>query len=184
MIVNRRFILKIGLGLTAMALLKWKPGEILASSGKLKRTPSASEGPFWKSGSPKRKTLFRTKDKGERIKVVGNVLDRRGTMIEGTMIDVWQANASGNYDNSGYEYRGHVFSNADGRYSFNTVKPGSYGSRTPHIHIKISTPKGHKLTTQLYFPGYPRRNERDFLFDERLLITWESENQARFDFVL
>ena len=184
MIVNRRFMLKVGLGITAMSLLKLKPLDILAGSGGLQPTPSASEGPFWKPGSPTRETLFNANDSGQQIKVVGDVLDRNGNLIDGAMVDVWQADASGNYDNSGYGFRGHVFSNENGNYSFNTVKPGIYPSRTPHIHIKVSTPRGHKLTTQLYFPDYSRRNARDFLFDKRLLVTWESGSQARFDFVL
>ncbi|MCG8337904.1 MAG: intradiol ring-cleavage dioxygenase [Proteobacteria bacterium] len=184
MVVNRRFILKVGLGMTAMSLFKLKPMNILASSGELHRTPSASEGPYWKSGSPLRKTLYQPGDSGQRITVVGKVLDSVGNPIKGAKVDIWQADAGGNYDNRGFDYRGHVLSDAQGGYGFNTVKPGIYPSRTPHIHIKISTPEGRDLTTQLYFPDYSRRNERDFLFDKRLLVTWESESQARFDFVL
>lgn len=150
----------------------------------LNPTPPASEGPYWKSGSPQRATLYQENDFGERIKVIGKVLDVHGQTISGAKIDIWQTDGKGRYDNSGYDFRGHVITNSKGEYLFNTVKPGEYPSRTAHIHIKISTQDGRQLTTQLYFPEFSNRNNRDFLYHKNLNVTWVSDSEAKFDFVL
>jgi hypothetical protein len=39
------------------------------------------------------------------------------------------------------------------------------------------------LTTQLYFPG-ERANQRDFIFNPKLVIALRGANSASFDFVL
>jgi len=53
----------------------------------------------------------------------------------------------------------------DGRsaYGFRTLKPVAYPGRTPHIHLKVATADGRRLTTQFYLAGDPR-NERDFVY--------------------
>jgi protocatechuate 3,4-dioxygenase beta subunit len=147
-------------------------------------TPSDAEGPYWKSGSPERETLYRPGDRGEKIHVSGRVLDNSGKAISRAKIDIWQTDAEGKYDNSGFGYRSHIFGNSAGHYSFKTVKPGVYPSRTPHIHVKISTADGRNLTTQLYFPDYAEHNRRDFLYNKKQNVTWKSQTQAVFDFVL
>ena len=74
-------------------------------------------------------------------------------------MDVWQANAAGEYDNVGYVLRGKVMTDSQGRYEFTTVLPGFYlngaNYRPRHIHYKVSHPSGKPLTTQLYFEGDP-----------------------------
>jgi protocatechuate 3,4-dioxygenase beta subunit len=64
--------------------------------------------------------------------------------------------------------------------------PGLYPGRTRHIHVKLQAPNRPVITTQLYFRG-EARNERDFLFDARLLIASAAAGNgqaARFDFVV
>jgi protocatechuate 3,4-dioxygenase beta subunit len=55
---------------------------------------------------------------------------------------------------------------ADGRYSLETIVPGPYPGRTPHIHVKVNAPGKPTLTTELYFPG-ASYNNRDPYFDRR-----------------
>jgi protocatechuate 3,4-dioxygenase beta subunit len=86
------------------------------------------------------------------------------------LLDFWQANAQGQYDNSGYTLRGHLFTDASGRYQVETVVPGLYPGRTEHIHVKVQAPNGPVLTTQLFFPGV-QQNQSDGIFDQRLLLT-------------
>jgi protocatechuate 3,4-dioxygenase beta subunit len=67
-----------------------------------------------------------------------------------------------------------VKTDADGRYSFITIKPGAYAvdgswSRPPHIHFKISRRGYHELTTQMYF-AHESLNEKD-----RLLLGVDEE---------
>ena len=84
-------------------------------------------------------------------------------------IEFWQANDAGEYDNSGYTLRGHQFTDAQGRYSVQTVVPGLYPGRTRHIHVKVQAPNSSVLTTQLYFPGEPA-NASDGIYRSECLI--------------
>ena len=93
--------------------------------------------------------------------------------IEGAVLDIWQADDDGAYDNVGFTLRGKVRTDAEGRYEVDTIVPGNYLNgaqyRPAHIHVKVSA-EGHALlTTQLYFPDDPY-NDIDPWFDERLLI--------------
>ncbi|HKY86126.1 MAG TPA: hypothetical protein VJL90_05150 [Pseudorhodoplanes sp.] len=114
------------------------------------------------------------------------VVSRDCRPIANALIDLWHADARGEYDNSGYGLRGHQFTDAQGRYVFETIVPAPYDRRTRHYHVKVQAPSGRILTTQLYFPGEVR-NDKDFLFDQRLLMRVENASDGkvgRFDFVL
>jgi len=60
--------------------------------------------------------------------------------VGGALLDFWQADAAGDYDNTGFRLRGHQFSGADGRFRLATVVPGLYPGRTRHIHVKVQRP--------------------------------------------
>jgi protocatechuate 3,4-dioxygenase beta subunit len=114
------------------------------------------------------------------------VLSRNCKPIAGALLDFWQADAKGQYDNSAFRLRGHQFTDADGRYRLKTVVPGNYDGRTRHIHVKVQPRGGSVLTTQLYFPG-EEKNRSDGLFRKALLVrTAKNEGwlAGRFDFVL
>src|SRR5262249_5749605 len=81
--------------------------------------------------------------------------------------DVWHADEDGEYDNAGSRYRGHQFTDAEGRYRFETIVPALYSGRTRHYHVKIQPKGGRLVTTQLYFPGEPM-NRRDGLYRPEL----------------
>jgi protocatechuate 3,4-dioxygenase beta subunit len=102
------------------------------------------------------------------------------------LLDFWQANAQGQYDNSGYTLRGHQFTDAAGRYQLITIVPGLYPGRTEHIHVKVQAPNGPVLITQLYFPGVSR-NQTDSIFDPKLVMMVQATSDgmtAKFDFVV
>jgi len=77
---------------------------------------------------------------------------------------VWHADGLGLY--SGYAgqdtgsakgetfLRGTQFSRADGDVRFNTIYPGWYPGRTPHIHFKAFIDNRNVITGQLYFPDH------------------------------
>ena len=127
-------------------------------------TPQQTAGPFFKPSSPERSDLVGRGVPGRRLDVSGFILDRNCKPVARALIDVWQADAKGEYDNRGFHLRGHVFSDADGRYRIRTIRPAAYAGRTAHIHVKAQPPGGKVLTTQLYFPDEPG-NRRDGLFD-------------------
>ncbi len=53
-----------------------------------------------------------------------------------------------------------MVTDADGNYSFRTIRPVPYPGRTPHIHFKIDAPERQQLITQMYVEGDPG-NARD-----------------------
>lgn len=149
-------------------------------------TPSTTEGPYFKPGSPERRSLLGPEVVGDRINLTGRVLTRSGKPVAGALIDFWQADGNGAYDNIGYRLRGHQFTDEQGRYQLETVLPGNYGGRTRHIHVKVQTPGGAVLTTQLFFPG-EENNQRDSIFNPELVVAigeTEMGQEATFDFVL
>jgi protocatechuate 3,4-dioxygenase beta subunit len=123
---------------------------------------------------------------GHPIELSGVVVTRRCRPVAGALVDLWHADDNGSYDTTGFRLRGHLFTDADGRYAFRTVVPGLYPGRTRHYHIKIQAPGAGVLTTQFYFPG-EKQNRVDGLFRPELLMKMSSVSQglqARFDVVL
>jgi protocatechuate 3,4-dioxygenase beta subunit len=149
-------------------------------------TSRETEGPFFKPSSPERAELFEVEMAGRPIELVGFVLTRGCKPLAGALLDFWQADDNGQYDNSGFRLRGHQFADAEGRYRLRSIVPGAYDRRTRHIHVKVQPRGGRLLTTQLYFPG-EAKNRSDGLFRSELLMR-TAENAgllaARFDFVL
>jgi protocatechuate 3,4-dioxygenase beta subunit len=124
--------------------------------------------------------------KGRVLELSGLVLTRSCKPVPRALVDFWQADAAGAYDNRGFRLRGHQFTDGEGRYRLRTVVPARYTGRTPHIHVKVQAANRPVLTTQLYFPDEPG-NARDRLFRPELLmrIAKASDGLAgRFDFVL
>lgn len=132
-------------------------------------TPPQTEGPYFTRNSPLRVSLVETGIPGAKLVLSGQVLSLDCRPLPGVLLDFWQADSEGEYDNRGYRLRGHQFTDADGRYRLETVVPGIYPGRTRHIHVKVQAPKGPVLTTQLYFPG-EARNRNDGLFAAALLV--------------
>ena len=132
-------------------------------------TPRQTEGPYFTPDSPERTSLLEDGMLGERIALAGFVLDRSCRPVAGALLDLWHCDAAGQYDNDGYRLRGHQFSDAEGRFVFETIVPGKYPGRTRHYHVKVQAPGRSILTTQLYFPGEPG-NEGDRIFESALLL--------------
>jgi protocatechuate 3,4-dioxygenase beta subunit len=145
-------------------------------------SPEQTEGPFYTPDTPRRRDLVDASVSGRRILLMGAVFDTRCRRLGGTLLDFWQADGNGEYDNEGFRLRGHQFADSGGRFRLSTVVPGAYSGRTRHIHVKVQPRGGEVLTTQLYFPDEPR-NAADGLFDERLVMDFDGR-VARFDFVL
>ena len=149
-------------------------------------TPAQTEGPYFKPSSPERIELFEEGMAGQPIELVGFVLSRDCKPVSGALLDFWQADGRGQYDNSGFRLRGHQFTDAEGRYRLRSVVPGVYPGRTRHIHVKVQPRGGRVLTTQLYFPG-ESQNRSDGLFRKALLVRTAKNAgwlAGRFDFVV
>jgi protocatechuate 3,4-dioxygenase beta subunit len=110
---------------------------------------------------------------GQRIIVSGRVLDENGRPVPNTVMEIWQANAAGRYIHSKDQWdtphdpnftgAGRVITDAEGRYSYVTVRPGAYpwgnhhnAWRPSHIHLSLLGPAfATRLVTQMYFPDDP-----------------------------
>lgn len=112
---------------------------------------------------------------GTRVRVHGKITDSGGIPVKGALVEIWQSNASGAYrdslDVSGFPLdpnfigAGRCLTDAEGNYSFTTIRPGPYPAqfrdggrawRAAHIHFSVFGQSiGHRLVTQLYFEGDP-----------------------------
>lgn len=149
-------------------------------------TPRQTAGPFYTPRTPLKRNFRADGRPGTPMVVLGFVLTRDCRPVADAVVDLWHADGKGAYDNDGYDLRGHQRTDTAGRYLFETIRPGIYPGRTPHFHVKVQRPGGPVLTTQLYFPDQ-QQNERDFLFDARLLMTLADTAgvaSGRFDFVV
>jgi protocatechuate 3,4-dioxygenase beta subunit len=152
-------------------------------------TISQTEGPYFTPNSPERASLIEADTQGVRLTVTGYVLTPGCTPVAAALIDFWQCDADGEYDNVGYRLRGHQFADAGGAWRLETILPGMYPGRTRHIHLKVQAPGRPVLTTQLYFPAETEANAADGIYDERLLLSdvvtaADGSMTAAFNFVL
>ena len=145
-------------------------------------SPEQTEGPFYTPDTPRRRNLVEDGVEGSPLVLTGAVLDTRCRPVAGALLDFWQADGNGEYDNSGFRLRGHQFADSRGHFRLATVVPGAYSGRTRHIHVKLQPRGGEVLTTQLYFQREPG-NAADGLFDERLVMDFDGR-LATFEFVL
>jgi protocatechuate 3,4-dioxygenase beta subunit len=156
------------------------------SCGDNRPTQAQTEGPYFKPRSPERASLIEPDLVGTKLILAGVVRTAACRPVAHALLDFWQADGRGRYDNTGFRLRGHQYADEQGRYRLETVIPGEYPGRTAHIHVKLQPPGGRILTTQLYFPDQPR-NARDPIFRAELLMALADAPEGRsgrFDFVL
>ncbi len=149
-------------------------------------TVRQGEGPFFKPRSPERADLREAGARGRPVELSGVVLTRSCRPVARALIDLWHADDAGDYDNTGFRYSGHQYTDADGRFRFRTIVPALYPGRTRHYHAKVQAAGGRLLTTQLYFPD-EAGNRRDGMFRPELLMRTAPSGDglaAWFDFVL
>ena len=152
-----------------------------------KLTESDMLGPFYKEGAPFKQRLGEGVE-GERLIITGKVMDIRCQPIKNAVLDIWQANSTGEYDNEGFTLRGKVKTDNIGNYIIDTIVPKEYAAgditRPGHIHLKVGAPSQPTLTTQLYFEGDPFLTDME---DKSLVMKVIEENgtkKADFDFVI
>ena len=145
-----------------------------------------TEGPFFKPKSPPRSDLREAAIAGRPVELSGVVLTRGCRPVANVLVDLWHADAGGEYDNKGFRLRGHVFTDAQGRYAFRTIMPGLYPGRTRHYHVKVQAPKRPVLTTQFYFPDEPQNRADEFFHRELVMQVAAADDalRAQFDVVL
>lgn len=149
--------------------------------------PSQSEGPYYTTNTPERTNITEEGTVGTPLILTGRVLDEECNPIAGAWIDFWQADGNGEYDNVGFELRGHQFTDDEGRYRLETVVPSEYPGRPPHIHLKVQAHESSPIiTSQLYFPDRAG-NATDSLFRPETIVHIVNEGdtvQATYDLIV
>lgn len=153
-------------------------------------TPRDALGPFYKPDAPFETDLCASgSGGGEKLAVSGRIFGLPDCRpLEGAMVEVWQADARGDYSQVGAKrddprclLRASVKTDAEGRYRFNTILPGEYPGRPRHIHYRVSHKGYAVLVTQLYFA-------RERGVPEELVAavkrTAQGAAEARFDITL
>jgi hydroxyquinol 1,2-dioxygenase len=171
-------------------------------------------GPFYVEGAPE----YACGDDvangaaGEPCEVRGTVRGSGGEPVPGALLEVWQADAEGNYDvqRPGLEQaqgRGSLRAHADGSFHFRTIVAEAYPIptdgpvgelldatkrhpwRPAHLHFKISAPGYESLITHVFRDG-DRWLDSDAVFGVRqsLVAPWrqraDGSYQLDYDFVL
>jgi protocatechuate 3,4-dioxygenase beta subunit len=114
-------------------------------------------GPFYEPGAPVRSSV------GSGYVLSGTVLAAEECKpIPNAKIEFWLAKPSGEYDDA---HRATVLAGQRGEYRLESNVPVSYGSRPPHIHVRVRAPGYEELVTQ----HYPERGQRKANFDLVLL---------------
>ena len=166
------FLTLAGLGLTGA--LGTRASGVLGTDGADAATgcvlsPEVTEGPYWIDNKLTRRDL--TEDRpGLPLELVLTVHNAKTcTPIKGADVELWHCDAGGAYSgyssggpggpggqhatpsNSKRYLRGHQKAGADGRVRFETIYPGWYRGRTPHIHLKVHVGGSVVHTGQLFF---------------------------------
>lgn len=145
-------------------------------------TPSQTVGPFFSIGCDRLKTieLVGKGASGERIEITGRVVDGDGIAVPDAMLEIWQANSCGKYAHpedtqdkpieAGFQGFGRASTNANGRFRFSTIRPGSVPGpegkpQAPHIVVSVFM-RGllRRLVTRIYFPD-GAVNSEDFVLN-------------------
>lgn len=149
----------------------------------LKQTPSQTVGPYFAYGlTPEQygydfnelagNRLTDDATEGERIHIVGRVLDGEGNAVDDAMIEIWQADAHGRYahpadprgSNLAFKGFGRYGTGTDSelRFMFDTIKPGSVEGQAPHITMCVMC-RGmlSHAFTRIYFSDEAEANGGD-----------------------
>lgn len=161
------------------------PQPVAGASGKWAATEDNILGPYFRPGAPYRAKITPPLEPGTVLLVQGRVwaLDTRKPLA-GALLDIWQANAQGRYDNDDpskppaprvFSNRARLLTDETGYYEFETVHPGPYqldenAWRPSHIHYRVHHPGYRELITQLYFKGDPHQTTDPYI-KPSLIIT-------------
>lgn len=155
-------------------------------------TPNTGRGPFYRSDAPRLPlgADISLDGEGERLVVRGSVVDLDGCAVAGAVVETWQANDEGFYENQQpdlqpeFNLRGVFTTDASGAFHYVTVKPAGYTvpddgpvgqlmravdcplRRPAHLHFMIKADGFETVTTQIFDRAETERYE-DPLFGVR-----------------
>ncbi len=108
---------------------------------------------------------------GQPVLLRGRVLQEGGRPVVNFLVEIWQADANGRFDHPAdrrngevdphFAFWGRALTDAEGRYSFRTIKPGPVPApdgavSAPHIAVTLlGSGLMRRLVTRVYFPDDP-----------------------------
>jgi protocatechuate 3,4-dioxygenase, alpha subunit len=148
------------------------------------KTPSQTVGPFFSIGLGRRSE--HEVAPGGDVRIEGRVLDGAGEPVPDAMVEIWQADESGEH-RSGFGWA-RCETDDMGRYRFVTVKPGTVDGQAPHITMLVFARGLLKpVLTRLYFPDEVEANAADTVLDSvpaearPTLVAVQEAEALRFD---
>jgi protocatechuate 3,4-dioxygenase beta subunit len=161
-ISRRDFVTKAGLIAIAVSVspvISCKDDDQPVASEVCNNTTPDILGPFYKAGAPFQEDITSPENEGAPLFIKGNVFGDCGTRLKNAIVEIWNSNANGEYDNETFKFRGRFKTTDDGLYRFKTIVPGRYlngGTYRPsHIHFRITAPGFQELVSQIYFKDDP-----------------------------
>ena len=139
---------------------------------------STVQGPFYWEGAPELPLGSNLAEgvKGEPTFYSGRVVSNDGKPLANATLDIWSGDGEGNYDmqmpgDVGMKARGKIRTDAQGRYSFRSIRPtfypvptdgpvgrmlrkmGRHPYRPGHIHMMVTAEGYEPVTTHLFVAG-------------------------------
>jgi protocatechuate 3,4-dioxygenase beta subunit len=182
--ISRREILEMAVGIGGLAMCGDTASILAEAPAERVFTPSIILGPFYPQIRSREHDADLTQLAGSRhraagqvVNLSGRVMNLKGEPVRGAKISVWQANTHGRYSHKSdanpapldpnFQGFGSQTTDAEGRYSFLTIKPGAYpapvvGMRAPHVHFEVAATYD-RLITQMFFPQEQLNDQDHFL---------------------
>ena len=119
---------------------------------------------------------------GEVIEITGRVTQLDGKPLDNVVLEIWQADAQGRFDNPAFFGWGRAATNAEGSYVFKTIKPGATPGRAPSINFLILySGLMRQLQTVMFFEASADPLLKSVHHPERLVAKPEGAGRYRFD---
>ena len=77
------------------------------------------------------------KGAGDAIEISGRVVELDGQPLDNLILEIWQADGAGRFDNPVFPGWGRAATDAQGNYFFRTIRPGAIPGRAPHINFLL-----------------------------------------------
>jgi len=119
---------------------------------------------------------------GEIIEITGRVTELDGKALDNVIVEIWQADAAGRFDNPAFPGWGRAATNAQGYYRFRTIRPGAAPGRAPHVNFLILySGLMRQLQTVMFFAAVADPVLAVVKAKERLIAKADAPNRYRFD---
>jgi protocatechuate 3,4-dioxygenase alpha subunit len=119
---------------------------------------------------------------GNEIEITGRVTELDGKALDNVIVEIWQADAAGRFDNPGFPGWGRAATDANGEYRFRTIRPGAVPGRAPHVNFLILySGLMRQLQTVMFFEASDDPVLACVDAKERLIARREAPARFRFD---